>query len=58
MTVQIEELAHHRQLWQEEIMEQIDVECATANELQSLSEARLFEKNMIMPEEHEDHREQ
>ena len=33
MTVDTEELTHHRQLGQKEIMEQINVECATANEL-------------------------
>ena len=58
MTVKIEELPYHRQLRQEEIMEQIDVERATTYELQPTSEARLFEEIMIMPEEHEDHREQ
>ena len=56
MTVEIEELTHHRQLWQEEIMQQIDIERSAAYELKSVSEARLFEEIMIMPEEHEYHR--
>lgn len=55
MTVKIEELPYHRQLRQEEIMEQIDVERATTYELQSVSEARLFEEIMIMPEKHKYH---
>ena len=55
MTVKIEELPYHRQLRQEEIMEQIDVERATTYELQPTSEARLFEEIMIMPEEHKYH---
>ena len=58
MTVHTEELTHHRQLRQEEIMEQIDVERATADELESQSEACLFEELMIIPKKHEDHREQ
>ena len=35
MTVQAEELAHHREFGQEEIVQQIDVERATADELQA-----------------------
>ena len=35
VTIHTEELTHHRQLRQEEIVEQIDVERATAYELQA-----------------------
>ena len=59
VTVQAEELTYHRQLWQEEIVEQIDVERATAYELQASAQGGLVgEEVAVMPEEHEDHRQQ
>ena len=54
-----EELAHHRQLRQEEIVEQINVERATADELQASAQGGLVgEEVAVMPEEHEHHRQQ
>ena len=58
MTVGKEEQAHHRQLGQEEIMQQIDVERTAPDELKALSETCLPEKRLFMPEEHEDYRQQ
>ena len=59
VTVHAEELTHHRQLWQEEIVEQIDVERATAYELQATAQGGLIgEEVAVMPEEHENHRQQ
>ena len=57
VTVQAEELTYHRQLWQEEIVEQIDVERATAYELQASAQGGLVgEEVAVMSEEHEYHR--
>ena len=57
VTVQAEELTYHRQLWQEEIVEQIDVERATAYELQATAQGGLIGEDVaVMPEEHENHR--
>ena len=58
VTIHPEELTHHRQLRQEEIMEQIDIKCTTTDELQRLSKTCLFEEIMVIPEEHEYHRQQ
>ena len=59
MTVYAEELTHHRQLRQEEIVKQIDVECATADELQASAQGGLIgEEVAVMPEEHKYHRQQ
>ena len=54
-----EELTYHRQLGQEEIVEQIDVERATADELQAAAQGGLVgEEVAVVPEEHEHHRQQ
>ena len=54
-----EELTYHRQLGQEEIVEQIDVKRATADELQASAQGGLVgEEVAVMPEEHEHHRQQ
>ena len=59
MTVHAEKLTHHRQFRQEEIVEQIDVERATAYELQATAQGGLIgEEVAVMPEEHENHRQQ
>ena len=39
-------------------MQQIDVECAAAYELEHRAEARLLEEVVVIPEEHKDHRQQ
>ena len=57
VTVHAEELTHHRQFRQEEIVEQIDVERATAYELQASAQGGLVgEEVAVMSEEHEYHR--
>ena len=56
MTVYPEEFTHHRQLRQEEIVEQIDVERTTADELQAATQDGLIgEEIAVMPEKHEYH---
>ena len=59
MAVHTEELTHHRQFRQEEIVKQIDIERATAYELQATAQGGLIgEEVAVMPEEHEYHRQQ
>ena len=58
VAVQFEECSYGRQLWQEEIVEQINIKCTTTDELEGCAKACLFEERVIIPEEHKDHREQ
>ena len=56
MTVCEEEQTHHWQLRQEEIVQEIDIERPSSDELQTLTKACLLKKSMLMPEKHKHHR--